>query len=1257
MNTGDLTYPASVSRTLVPDAKALIRVIGQHDRQLSDADINLLQDLVNLRGQQVLADTSTSGCATYQPYVFTPQNENTFLIPGFDVLLNGEIVHITGNRSSDLSVNKVVLPAPQNFQLGSTNQPAQIFIVFLELWYATLNPTSGAGYFTNQSGQLFYFPFGNTTPDPANQQILPNDTIDPFIGVPTTLRAQVQWAIRVQPVALSYDFTAHRFGLDPGNNQSETVYAQGGSGSPVIGNSIYQFTNMGGLNGDSGVWRAGDGNVNNSLISMDGYSYAMPLAVVFQRNSGTFSITSNPFGCGSRLNAASNSGLLASNQSGRFDSKFADSIFPSDVVDTRLTISLNGYDNHKLADNGFAQLVMGQTNLAIGRGQSPGNQSIALGSQLDYYVSLNPTGITNTDVVGSFDGFMNGFSSDERTFFSTQKVTVNQKTVGAIGSSWINGDEFIIGLPASSLGTISSVQVQILVTQQDGSKQPALLLPGQISVTGLNTKTVTIKFIINVTGTTFDPTSNDIYVTVGTDYPAGTGLDLRQIPVAVEGGQLIDGATGITLPVFGISEYAISVPQPALTVLAVTAVNPKFSNAIFGTRIFVQIQNTQGAVSTIGGNTTTTFIIPRKALDAISGISLDGLYPLRAFDFVTGAAYTVAARAITSTTAIVQIQGTVTTGGSTIFAFLANATCQISFNAPVKGVTEIEETVLIGNVNNNPNLLMDTRVLPVSVKNFINTTNVVVLAANGCQMKGISGDDVNSFIWVQDNTGNFNAVQISSASFQNGLVVVNVPPTVNLEVQPFFFCASILPALAPSSEFIIEESYIPYQGEGILNRDYEILYADDFGLITTNGTGAAPIVGLADVFPYNRQLPVSISLPTLTAWPDSTLLNNPVSSVFDSNFVGKQFENVENTFEVPLHTNDWIDSLNKGKTVKIRPTTQAGARGFNRATPNFGFAITPVTPKTALSNNVQATVAPIILFVNNVTGNDALDGLTANTAKQSIQSALNSLPPVLRHPCVIQIIPTGTPFLMQNLKASLQVIALGDGQIVSAKYYAIGNIAYTIQESGRLVISAQAGATSNVVIDAVGFLPFGDGPTSAFLVNDSRVIFNQITFQNFIDPAIKGIAANIEFVNCDFIDNVQAGSFEQGSLVVSNNCDIQLGNGSTGFVADQSEIVSSGTDLGIDIGAVPGVFYVLQRNSSLTLQQHGTDSTQESNIVATTDIVAASLNSNVVCQNSFQSNGSAALTVISALQRTVSINPFLGGVTTDSSSTVSTSLS
>jgi len=1253
MNTGDLQYPAQVSRTLVPDQKSLIRVIGLHDHQLTDADINLIQDLASVRTQQLLADSTTSGCLTYQPITFTPQTENSFLIPAFDVLLNGEAVTITGNLSTDLSQNRVVLPNPQSWQLGETTPQAQIYVVFLEMWYADLDATSGENYYIAPNGNFYYYPYGCVTPDPTNLTLLPNDTIDPFQGLVTTLRAQVQWSLRVQPVALTYNFQQFRFGLDPGANTSETVYAQGASNAPVVNNQTYQFTNMGSISGDTGVWRAGDGNVNNFLATMDGYSYAFPIAVVFQRNSGTFSIVNNPFGCAAATNTVPNSGLLRSFQSGRFDSKFADGIQAEDVVDTRQTVALNGYNFQPLADQAFADLVTGATQNAIGRGLSPGNSPAALGSQLDYYVAMNSTAIPNTDTVGSFDGFANGFSSDNRTFYSTQQVTVDQKTVGSIGSPWVLNDAFTITIPASSLATIEYVQVQALVTQADGSKQPALLLPGQIGLTGIGTKSVTITFITNLTNTAYDPTSNPIFVTIGAQYGAGGGVDLRQIPTSVEGGQLIDGNTKVTLPVFGVSDYLVTAPQPALNAFYVQAINPKYSHIIFGTRIWITVPGSSGVQSTQGGNTITTFVLNRTNLDA----GMSGLYPVRVFDQASGTFYTVASRSITSTNVTIALNGAVLGSSTVIFSFLANATCQLSFNAPVKGVTSIEETVLIGNWTSDPSLTMDNRVSIVSNKNYPNSNNVIVLAANGCTLKGISGDDTNQFIWVQDTAGNFDAVQISSASFQNGLVVLNIPPTVNTEVQPFFLCSSIYPALAANSQLIVEESYLPYQGEGFLGRNYEIVFADDYGLVTTNGTGQAPIIGLADVFPYNRSLPVSTSLPALTAWPDSSLANLPVASFFDSNFVGKQFLNVENTFEVPLHTNDWIEPFNKDKRSIVQLSSNAAQRGFNRAVPNIGFAITPVTQKSALGSDVLATIAPITIYVNNVSGNDDLDGLSVANAMKTITAAVNALPSVLRHPCTVQLVPTGTPYLMQNLQSSLEVIALGDGQIIQAKYYALANIAFTIQESGRLVISAQAGATANIVIDATGYAPQGDGPTSAFFVNATRVIFNQITFQNFVNPAVYAISADIEFVNCNFTDNVQAGGFTEGCTITVNGGVMDLGSGNVGFVCEQSEMVISGMNYVVDAGATPGIFFVAQRSSSLTLENHGLDTVEENGVQASTVIASASLNSSITATNTYQSNGSATLSIISALQRTVSVNPFAGGVTADSSSTISTSLS
>ena len=40
-----LEYPSVVSRTLDPAGKSLLTVVALHDHEISDADVNLIQDL------------------------------------------------------------------------------------------------------------------------------------------------------------------------------------------------------------------------------------------------------------------------------------------------------------------------------------------------------------------------------------------------------------------------------------------------------------------------------------------------------------------------------------------------------------------------------------------------------------------------------------------------------------------------------------------------------------------------------------------------------------------------------------------------------------------------------------------------------------------------------------------------------------------------------------------------------------------------------------------------------------------------------------------------------------------------------------------------------------------------------------------------------------------------------------------------------------------------------------------------------------
>ena len=1362
------SYPTIVSRTLDPSKKALATVVALHDHEISDADLNLMQDLQDLKRSEILQDKScVSGSLTYQPMQFNAGIANTFFIPTFDVLWNNvEILTIAGNQSPDLTLNRVTVPAPSYWSPGTLAEDCSIYIVFLEIWYQSLNPITGQGYQqgTGANGSVqganYFYPYGGLNPDPSNAFSVPDDSIDPFLGDFTTERAQVQWRIQVQPVSVNYNFQNYQFGLDPDTTDTSlygvplSVYAQASRNAPIKANQ-YQFVNMGGINGDTGLWRAGSppwssavtygqgdivtlggvtyasiagsnlgnnpsstvgvnwnvttvGNVNNSLGTMDGYSYAMPLAVVFQRNFGNFDPKLNLFGCADSAFPATQplpnnppgaiNGLLSSGVSGRYDDRVADQVFPDNVIDTRATNTLDAWDKEELLGFGFGDLVQGKTTLALARGDSTGNSAEDIGSTLPYYISVAPpppaVSPLNYPPVGTWDGFANGFSSDQRTFQSTVLITTDDKSSLGPGSTqggnWVQGDTFTITLPSTSSATITEVSVTALVSSLQGTPPvtvltPAALLQGQVTISGLGTQSATVAFSTNLVGTLFDPGPNDVYATVSATYPAGSSMNLQHIPFTIDGGSLTDSQAGITFPVFGISEYEAQATQttlPTSTVVngsttniqTVLAVNPYYSDIVLGTKIWLQVPGIAGTQSTVGGQTVTIFSIPCADIDG----TLSGLYVTQAWDFASGNFYTITSRAMVGTTAanqvtVVQLQGAVPAASTVVFSILAASTCQMAYNAPVKGVTQIEETVLFGNYTGNNLFPADPRVVVenVSQPGGVGTPTTIVLGANGCTVKGISGDNSVPLIWTVDNSGNLNATGVSSLNFVNDVLVVTVPGTVTLTgvgAQPFLFVGSILPSLSPASTLIVELRYIPYQGEGVIGRNYEILVSEDNALVTSNGTGAAPVIGLTDVYPYNRELPIISMLPAQTGWNDAGLTNTALASLFDSNYVAMRQDNVETTFLVPLHTNDFIPPVNKDtrKTIQFLTT---GQRGFATAIPHIGFGITALTPRTVLGQNLQNTIAPITLYVDNVNGSDANDGLTARLAKKTFSAALAEMPPVLSFPCVI-IMANAAPYTLVSLatppsQGSLEVVALGDGDIRSAKVYCLGNLSRVIQGEGRLVISAPSGATEPVVIDATGFPGFGDGPTVGFYIDTSRVILNGIQFVGFQSPAVMAYNADVDMVGCSWVGNAQAGSYTGCDTVILDGGSTSLPDSATGHVCVQTNLVSSGHSLAAASSTVPpgvpvpGVYYAGSRNSTLNLSAHAAGSASQTDepwqTPQTTIVVAeAQLNTSVSVSPNFQTNGAVVLQANSVLSQTPTLTPFLGGVTADSSSSVVT---
>lgn len=1250
-------YPPTVSRTLDPTGLGFATVVGQHDRKLTDADINLIQDVQDLKRLSILDHTAPSGCLTLSPFRFKTFTEKVFEIPAFNVLFRGEVIQVAGSRTADLSLNRVEIGSPRAWAPGVGYDDGSIYVVFLEVWGKALNPSTGDGYYVNQNGARYFWPLGCVESDLSVvlRTQFQDNVPDPFQGMLTTLRVQTQWRLRVERLpSLPYNFEKNRFGLDPDPLTGAKMLGRGSipANDPA---SDFAFSSLLSVTGETTLWRAGDGNAANSLQTVDGYVYATPVALVFQRNNGKFTLDTNPFGCG--LTTVQRSGLFADKISGRLDGKFADIVYPEDVVDTRVSVSLTGYDPETLTQQGLTDVITGAHTTRISRGEAPGCKPTALGSKLPYTVALASRQTVNVDTVGSFDRWANGFSSDARTYTTTRVVTLADRTVVGVNpdtkvpntSAWGMGDVIPIKLDnlVAQGASIVNVFVQSLVTNADGSKSPLALYGGQLSVEGLNYRQVTIRIASNLAKATQAPGANPLIITVGVKYPAGGGADLRRVPVDMAGGELFDADTNATLPVFGVSEYEVDQFKAPRTkeIVALQVYSPFYSSTVFGSRVHLNIPNSQAAISTGDQQTQlNTFTIPRRDLDK----RFQGLYAVAALD-PEGVPLHISRREIIGDNMLVVVDGLLNTTTATTFVVLCHRTAQCAVNPPVKGMTALEETVLVGPALAG-DIQGDTR-FTVASSRYTGTDSILVLYANNARLKGFAGTDFATLVWVKDISGKFVARECTVELF-GGIATVTIPRT-NVTTSQWFLVASLLPSPSATSRLTLTLTYVPYQGEGVEGRDYTLVYAPNEAWITTNGTGQAPIVGLQDVFPFNRQFPISPTLPALPNWSDADLKNQALGAEVDSNFVAKRFNNVEHTLATRLHTNDFIAPLHGFMRRKIRMSNKAGRRGFTKATPHVGFAVAKPKARSILGDNLQSTVSPVTLYVNNVSGNDTNDGLLKASAKKTIHGAIATLPPVLRHPVAIILVDTGYAYTIKDLqRVDFTQALLGDGETRASRYYALGHIAFVMQESARITIGRETTSGERITIDATGFTGFGDGPTFAFLVSDSRVILHGLTFKGFTTAAVKIIDSDVEFLDCELGPNLTSFSAEQGALVTLNGGTVALGGENIGGVLASSSLRVSKTILKVLPGGTPGAFFVAERSSNLNFQDHNItlEADLESGITGGHTIAIARTSSTITCEPTWISNGKCVLQTNSTLVRSVGLSPFRGGLDKDASS-------
>lgn len=290
-----LDHGTGVSRTLSPLDRAYASVIWQKGKPPLDAELNLMSSLDQERLREYVAGLMPSGflmdpTRSEFDFRFDPKWVNHFHLgvprsatgsldadetqPVVWANVNGWMVPVAGTDiTGTADVHNVVklYPAP-----GSDTR---VDFVFLEVWNSLVQPNPST---LNKPTASTVWKYGNVKHGGTN---ITDDLEDPTIGFETSKRVQVQYRIRVYGQGLgggaSVNLAVHPDGFGDPN-----ILGRGANASaPVAG---MQWANMREQLGDPSLWRAGDGDPNNALGTIDGYTYAIPICAVFRRSRETY---------------------------------------------------------------------------------------------------------------------------------------------------------------------------------------------------------------------------------------------------------------------------------------------------------------------------------------------------------------------------------------------------------------------------------------------------------------------------------------------------------------------------------------------------------------------------------------------------------------------------------------------------------------------------------------------------------------------------------------------------------------------------------------------------------------------------------------------------------------------------------------------------------------------------------------------------------------------------------------------------------
>ena len=421
---GNRNYGPGVSEYLDPTGRNFEEVIFQAGKPLVDAELNLCEEL--LGGPRAFSGWFAPEVLQEIGNVFfVSSTSNTLVASAQTVNVNGWNLLI--DKTGADTANVLTFPAAP---VGAGTH--RVDIVILECWRRLLSPNPDG---TGKSPTNRIWLNGNVkTFDPAapgpldpvdlNNNLL-DDMLDPRVGTETTKRVQIQYRLRV---VSNVDLFAYPNGLDDPSISVNRVPVTATAPDGVLISGMRYDPML----GDSGMWRAGDGNPANALGTVDGYMYAVPFFAVFRRNSTAFAKNTNHNGAGT-------SPALSGRPDGLFNNIFVE----SDIADLRMCISKQGWDYAELLEKNVGLVFdngLCTEWVATDRGGSTWGHTVLYASEIGVSTinggDGNLTGSTpGAAFIGEFDRVRRDFS--DRAVLEV--ATIRIPCPGPPGSVWSHG--------------------------------------------------------------------------------------------------------------------------------------------------------------------------------------------------------------------------------------------------------------------------------------------------------------------------------------------------------------------------------------------------------------------------------------------------------------------------------------------------------------------------------------------------------------------------------------------------------------------------------------------------------------------------------------------------------------------------------------------------------------------------------------------------------------------------------------------------